>query len=48
MGEVDRLTRVNELLKRELADGLEKSLLVAKAFSLSQTACHFCSTSLWL
>ncbi|MBR2508841.1 MAG: 30S ribosome-binding factor RbfA [Lentisphaeria bacterium] len=27
MGEVDRLTRVNELLKRELADGLEKSLL---------------------
>ena len=27
MGDVDRLTRVNELLKREIADNLEKSLL---------------------
>lgn len=27
MGEVDRLTRVNELLKREIADSLERSLL---------------------
>ena len=27
MGEADRLTRVNELLKREIADNLEKSLL---------------------
>ena len=27
MGETDRLTRVNELLKREIADNLEKCLL---------------------
>ena len=27
MGEADRLTRVNELLKREIADNLEKCLL---------------------
>ena len=34
MGEVDRLTRVNELLKRELADGLEKSLLFSTGGAL--------------
>lgn len=34
MGDVDRLTRVNELLKREIADTIEKKLLFSGSGAL--------------
>ena len=37
MGEADRLTRVNELLKREIADNLEKCLLFSGGALVSVT-----------